>query len=128
MSTFSLPARPRATVNNAGPRLLAARLAADEQLWRPHVQFRSPRHYTRLLAGNGWEAWLLTWLPGQSTGLHDHGGSAGAFAVLEGALDESVVVPDRQQDVPRVTTRACGDRAGALRAVGPRPIHDGEAP
>jgi hypothetical protein len=57
MSTFSLPARPRAPFTDPEPRLLAARLAADEQLWRPHVQFRHPRHYTRLLAGSGWEAW-----------------------------------------------------------------------
>jgi hypothetical protein len=46
MSTFSLPARPRARFTDPEPRLLAARLAADERLWRPHVRFRQPRHYT----------------------------------------------------------------------------------
>jgi predicted metal-dependent enzyme (double-stranded beta helix superfamily) len=127
MSTFSLPARPRAALANPEPRLLAARLAADEQLWRPHVRFRQPRHYTRLVARPGWEAWLLTWLPGQSTGLHDHGGSAGAFAVLQGTLHESVVVPDRYHDMPRVTTRARAYGAGALRSFGARHIHDVEA-
>jgi predicted metal-dependent enzyme (double-stranded beta helix superfamily) len=70
---------------------------------------------------------VLTWLPGQSTGLHDHGGSAGAFAVLEGTLDESVVVPDRQHDRPWLTTRARGYAAGALRSFGPRHLHDVEA-
>ena len=34
--------------------------------------------------------WLLSWLPGQGTGLHDHGGSAGAFAVVRGTLHERV--------------------------------------
>jgi hypothetical protein len=28
----------------------------------------------------------LSWLPGQATGFHDHGGSAGAFAVVWGTL------------------------------------------
>ncbi|SES82853.1 hypothetical protein [Geodermatophilus poikilotrophus] len=30
------------------------------------------------------QVWLLPWLPGQGTGLHDHGGSAGASAVVRG--------------------------------------------
>jgi hypothetical protein len=30
----------------------------------------------------------LTWLPGQGTDLHDHGGSSGAFQVVEGTLAE----------------------------------------
>ena len=34
------------------------------------------------------EVWLLTWLPGQETELHDHGGSAGAFIVVSGTLTE----------------------------------------
>lgn len=37
------------------------------------------------------EVWLLSWLPGQESALHDHGGSSGAFSVLFGSLDETVV-------------------------------------
>ena len=65
--------------------------------------------------------------PGQSTGLHDHGGSAGAFAVLEGALEERVVVPQGHDATPRMSTRAREYRAGALRSFGARHIHDVEA-
>jgi hypothetical protein len=31
---------------------------------------------------------VISWLPGQGTGFHDHGGSAGAFAVVWGTLLE----------------------------------------
>src|SRR6185369_12931022 len=37
------------------------------------------------------EVWLLTWLPGQATDLHDHGGSAGAFTVVTGEVVEQTV-------------------------------------
>src|SRR3954470_1356597 len=126
MTTSPVVARPH-TDAQIVPARIAAELALREQLWRPHVRFRQPRHYTRLVARPGWEAWLLTWLPGQSTGLHDHGGSAGAFAVLEGTLEESVAVPDRQHDTPRVTMRARAYGAAALRSFGAHHIHDVEA-
>jgi len=75
------------------PRQIALSLAERRDLWKPRVRFTESRFYLRLAAGPGWEAWLLTWAPGQSTGLHDHGGSAGAIVVLAGELDESVLVP-----------------------------------
>jgi predicted metal-dependent enzyme (double-stranded beta helix superfamily) len=62
--------------------------------------------------------WLISWLPGQSTGFHDHGSSAGAFGVVWGALDECVV--------PRSETGALVTRvnAGEVRAFGRRYVHD----
>ena len=48
----------------------------------------SERWYHRLHAADDREVWLLTWLPGQATDLHDHGGSAGAFVVVSGVLTE----------------------------------------
>src|SRR3954471_14017962 len=74
------------------PRERARSLARRPDLWRPLVQFTEPRFHARLASGPDWEAWLLTWLPGQSTGLHDHGGSAGAFTVLAGSVDEDLIV------------------------------------
>jgi hypothetical protein len=35
-----------------------------------------------------YEIWVISWLPGQSTGFHDHGASSGAFAVATGILEE----------------------------------------
>ncbi|MGZ4613275.1 MAG: cysteine dioxygenase [Kineosporiaceae bacterium] len=121
-STDADAATTDATTTDAAatPRRLAAELAARERLWRPHVRFSHPRHYTRLLACPGWEAWLLTWLPAQATGLHDHGGSAGAFAVLDGELDETVLVPDGDGVARGVRRYARGE----VRGFGVRHVHE----
>src|SRR4051794_1862874 len=122
MTTAS--ARPRAEIatpsGTTEPRRLAVELAAREQLWRPHVRFSHPRHYARLLTGTGWEAWLLTWLPGQSTGLHDHGGSAGAFTVLEGVLEETVLAAEGE----RLVRRSRPFVRGEVRPFGEHHVHD----
>ncbi|WDZ82546.1 cysteine dioxygenase [Micromonospora cathayae] len=68
------------------------------------------RWYTRLAAQRDHEVWLLTWLPGQGTDLHDHGGSAGAFLVVSGTLTEEVVVGGRLR--PHQLTPGLGRRFG----------------
>ena len=40
------------------------------------------------LATDDYELWLISWPPGAVTDWHDHGASAGAFAVLRGSLTE----------------------------------------
>ncbi|HEY3734587.1 MAG TPA: hypothetical protein VGL63_11790 [Streptosporangiaceae bacterium] len=48
--------------------------------WRGLVRYDPARRwYHRLEITNEYEVWLLSWQPGQGTGFHDHGGSAGAF-------------------------------------------------
>jgi hypothetical protein len=51
------------------------------------------RWWARLALTDGVELWLLSWLPGQGTGPHDHGGAAGAFTVLLGELAEDYRYP-----------------------------------
>ncbi|GAB3907877.1 cysteine dioxygenase family protein [Kibdelosporangium lantanae] len=46
------------------------------------------RWWARLALTEGVELWLLSWMPGQKTEPHDHGGASGAFTVLTGALAE----------------------------------------
>ena len=121
------------------PREVARSLADRPDLWRPLVRYRDPRFHTRLATGPDWEAWLLTWLPGQSTGLHDHGGSAGAFAVLVGSVDESLPLrspaalrsaqspgspggADERAEPVRLISRRY--RAGQVRAFGTEHLHD----
>lgn len=89
------PARPDLPLAAApGPLLdLVRAAAADRDLWSPAVRFDAARrHWRRLLAAPDVDLWLLTWLPDQSTDLHDHGGDVG---------------------VPRATDLAGGVRAWA---------------
>jgi hypothetical protein len=55
----------------------------------------SNRWWARLALTGGVELWLLSWLPGQGTGAHDHGGAAGSFTVLLGELAEQYRYPGR---------------------------------
>ncbi len=73
---------------------LARSIAADRARWRPQVRYdATTRWYARLETGPGYEVWLLSWLPGQGSGLHDHGLSSGVLTVLEGTLHERVRSP-----------------------------------
>lgn len=73
------------------------------------------RWYQRLDVADDHEAWLLSWLPGQSTDLHDHGGSSGAFTILSGVLTEQT--PARGALADR------GYGAGATRRFGAHHVH-----
>ena len=67
------------------------------------------------------QVWLLSWLPEQGTPLHDHGWSAGAFAVVRGTLTERVVAAARHGArsgrPPRELT------VGRVRHFGPHYVH-----
>ncbi|OZM73934.1 cysteine dioxygenase [Amycolatopsis antarctica] len=51
------------------------------------------RWWARLALTGGVELWLLSWLPGQHTEPHDHGGASGSFTVLQGDLAEEYRYP-----------------------------------
>ncbi|RKN38312.1 cysteine dioxygenase [Streptomyces hoynatensis] len=101
------------------PRQLAAtvrRFAARPELWRPQARFTSPeRWYQRLEVTEDHEVWLLTWLPGQGTEIHDHGDASGSFGVVEGTLTE------RSFGSGGARERSLGP--GGLRAFGPDYVH-----
>jgi predicted metal-dependent enzyme (double-stranded beta helix superfamily) len=65
-------------------------VAADASLWRPRLVIPdgADRWWARLSADDAVDVWLLSWLPGHCTDLHDHGGSAAVFAVVDGVLTE----------------------------------------
>jgi hypothetical protein len=46
------------------------------------------RWYSRLHADDELDVWLISWVAGHTTELHDHGGSLGALTVLAGTLNE----------------------------------------
>jgi hypothetical protein len=75
--------------NLAGLARIATTIAADRDAWAGLVRFDAERRwYFRLAHEPDHEIWLLSWLPGQRTGLHDHGGASGVFVVAAGELTE----------------------------------------
>jgi hypothetical protein len=48
----------------------------------------SRRWFTRIHGDDELDIWLISWVPGHPTKLHDHGGSLGALTVLSGSLNE----------------------------------------
>jgi quercetin dioxygenase-like cupin family protein len=80
-----------------------------------------------LLLASGVEAWLLGWPAGEMTPAHDHGGSAVALTVLEGALTEECLDPTIWSTGRRTTWRAGSttvfppDHVHVLGAAGDRP-------
>jgi rhodanese-related sulfurtransferase/mannose-6-phosphate isomerase-like protein (cupin superfamily) len=78
-------------------------LIASSAGWMDRVRLRADRRwYDRLYHGPDYDIWVISWLPGQSTGFHDHGASAGAFVVATGTLEEHrpgertrVITPDK---------------------------------
>jgi predicted metal-dependent enzyme (double-stranded beta helix superfamily) len=113
--------------NGVRQRLSSLRLAALAQAaatghdWAGLVQYgQDERWYHRLEQGDNYEVWLLSWLPGQRTGFHDHCGSAGAFAVLHGELREYTTAGGRETGRP---TRA-DFGVGQARSFGPAHVHE----
>ena len=106
------------TVRPAGARTIEEILAcARARLVRLNPE---GRWYERIHLGESHEVWVISWLPGQATGFHDHGGSAGAFAVVWGTLVERRAVG--ASTTGQVLAKPIG--AGGARAFGPRYIHD----
>ncbi|MFE2293489.1 cysteine dioxygenase [Streptomyces sp. NPDC059452] len=92
---------------------LARSIAADRARWAGLVRYdTTTRWYHRLQTGPGYEVWLLSWVPGQGSGRHDHGRSAGVLTVLEGELTEHT----------ERGTQALG--SGAQRAFAPGYVHE----
>ncbi|MBN0045950.1 cysteine dioxygenase family protein [Streptomyces actuosus] len=92
---------------------LARALASDRSRWEHLVQYdATTRWYHRLRTGPGYEVWLLSWVPGQGSGLHDHGRSSGVLTVLDGTLTERT----------GRGTRALA--AGAQRVSAPGSVHE----
>ncbi|WP_053721849.1 cysteine dioxygenase [Saccharothrix sp. NRRL B-16348] len=76
------------------------------------------RWWARLGLTEGVELWLLSWLPGQGTEPHDHGGASGSFTVLTGELAEDYRYPGGPiRSAPRPVGSALGFGAGRAHRV-----------
>ena len=114
---FRLHDRGR-TLARAELELLVEDMAAHPELWR-HLLHPAPdeRHHVRMLVDAHVEVWLICWCPTQETGFHDHGGSRGAVAVLQGMLSETL--PNIGGEHPRAL-----HRRGDCLSFGASHIHD----
>jgi predicted metal-dependent enzyme (double-stranded beta helix superfamily) len=136
MTSTLLPSAPTdPTDRRTGAAGLAAALAAAAPRWLGLVAYRPDSRWTNLLPAQdaaavldpslhadlgGAQVWLLSWLPDQGTPLHDHGPSAGAFAVVRGTLTERVVAA-RGSGVHEATAELT---AGRVRHFGPHYVHE----
>lgn len=120
-----LDSRPGVAAMNSDPPLSPMQLAqlvgsvAAADNWRSCVRFTSDRRwFGRLALTADYEIWLLSWLPGQHTGFHDHGNAAGAFAVAQGELRETLAAVGSR----RLRCRSAGQ--GTVTSFGGRHLHD----
>jgi Cysteine dioxygenase type I len=68
---------------------LVWRIAATPDLWRPLIVVDSERRrYELLFEDDRVDVWVLSWMPGQRTGFHDHDRSRVGLVCAQGALDE----------------------------------------
>jgi mannose-6-phosphate isomerase-like protein (cupin superfamily) len=119
----------------AGAAALAVALAIRTDLWADRVEYREESRWTSLLDPadlvdaldpslhaelRNAQIWVLSWLPGQGTPLHDHGSSAGAFAVARGTLTERVVSRGTGRTPHQSTTDLA---AGRVRFFGAHYVH-----
>jgi rhodanese-related sulfurtransferase len=89
-------------------------LFASSDGWMDKVRLRAEeRWFERLYHGPDYDIWVISWLPGQSTGFHDHGASSGALVVATGILEEH-----------RPGERTCVIHPGKPRGFGPDYAHD----
>ncbi|MEV6613713.1 cysteine dioxygenase family protein [Streptomyces sp. NPDC051051] len=104
---------------------LARSIAADRSQWEHLVRYdAASRWYHRLRTGPGYEVWLLSWVPGQGTGPHDHGRSSGVLTVLEGTLTERTEHGTRTLSAGPVGAGALGRSREWGRVFAPGYVHE----
>lgn len=121
---FAVPANTVALpvpLKTAHPVRIALSTARDRPRWAHLLRYDPDQRYSALVERNAeYEIWLLSWLPGQHTDLHDHSGVTGAFTVVSGMLSERVI--KQGADWSTVDMRH-PLRAGQSRVFGPRYVH-----
>ncbi|MCH9732519.1 MAG: cysteine dioxygenase family protein [Actinomycetia bacterium] len=94
---------PKAPTRLRLPDLLHVTDLEADAVLRGHYDYLLPpgglptdeRWFSRLRSDDEMDVWLISWVAGHATELHDHGGSLGALTVLTGSLHESRWAGDR---------------------------------
>jgi quercetin dioxygenase-like cupin family protein len=96
------------------PSRIAAEVAFDRDRWKSLLRYDPAERFAALIERtDDHEVWLMSWLPGQSTDLHDHGSATGAFTVVSGVLTETVMRAGLTHDL----------RPGQSRVFAPNYVH-----
>ena len=78
---------------------------SGRDLWKPLVvRDRARRRYRLMFEDDALDIWVLSWMPGQATGYHDHGSSNVALTALQGCVLERQT-PRR---AGRASSASCG--------------------
>lgn len=104
-------------------REIVERYAADVRDGQYVARFDSEhRWHVRIHQDDDVDVWLISWTTEQGTELHDHGGSAGAFTVVDGALNEYIWSGPTQDEPGRLLDHL--RHRGETIAFGPHYVHD----
>ena len=83
---------------------LVSRITARPDLWQPLVVVdRDRRRYELLYDDDQVDIWVLSWMPGQKTGFHDHDRSSVALICAQGELDEGSLALGLRAEPVRMT-------------------------
>jgi hypothetical protein len=96
---------------------VARAIAGRTDVWEPLVHANASRRcYELVYEDERMDAWILSWMPGQGTGFHDHYISSVGLCVARGAVREDLMVygaADQSREL----------RPGDSRQGGPGYIH-----
>jgi len=96
---------------------VARDLATRTELWRPLVHADAGhRRYELVYEDDRMDAWILSWMPGQGTGFHDHYISGVGLCVASGCVREDLMVYGSEHQSREL-------RPGDTRQGGPGYIH-----
>lgn len=83
---------------------LVRRLADRPDLWQPLVVVdRERRRYELLYEDDRVDIWVLSWMPGQHTGFHDHDRSGVGLVCVQGELEEGSLSVASTAETVRMT-------------------------
>lgn len=122
---FAVPENTLVVAENPAlrhPVRVALEFAADRERWRHLLRYDPDQRFSALIHEDAQqEVWLMGWLPGQQTDLHDHAFASGAFTVVSGGLTETVA---RRAPGGRAVTEIHELVAGQSRVFGPGYVHE----
>jgi Cysteine dioxygenase type I len=97
-------------------------IAKRTDLWRPLVVVdRERRRYELLYDDERIDIWVLSWMPGQATGFHDHGLSHVGVVCVQGELEEGSLTIGRDAESTGLTPGASRrGAAGYIHAIAHR--------